>query len=158
MLRLVVVDRSAESRHRLVGELNRLFGSDLPDLVFVPRVSVTPTAIHELKFQAVPDICIVGREFVEGALSEIAELRRFMPEGVILAELPTPSLGIGGIERLARLGFDDVLAPDFGSSELLQKLVLHVRREKPAKLLRGANELRHEPEVLEASAHFFGCL
>lgn len=133
MLTLVVVDRSAESRHRLVGVLQRLLGSDLPDLAYVPRVSIVPRAPHEMKFHAAPDICIIGREIVEGVMGEIAELRRTMPDAVLLAELWCAAPGIGVIEQLARYGIDDILAPTFGANDLIQKLILLIRKRGAGK-------------------------
>lgn len=133
MLSLVVVDRSAESRHRLVGELHRLLGADLPDLAFVPRIGVTPRAIHEMKFQAAPDICLIGREIVEGSAREIVELRQVMPAAVILAEVGSRTPGLALIERLARYGVDDVLPADFSAEQIFQKLVLHTRRHGTKK-------------------------
>ena len=128
MLKLVVVDRSAESRHRLVERLQCLLGGEVPDARFIPRVSVVPRALQEIKFHAAPDICIVGREIAESASGECAELRRALPTTPLIAELGCSVPRLGDIEQLARCGIDDVLPAEFQATELLQRLVLLLRK------------------------------
>jgi Mrp family chromosome partitioning ATPase len=128
MLKLVVVDRSAESRHRIVGEINRLLSSNLPDLAFVPRINVTPLSPHEVGFHGAPDICVVGEEIGAGCTNELGDIRRALPETPILVRLAERAPNVAVVEQLARLGADDIVGGEITPAEFLAKVILVVRK------------------------------
>jgi len=128
MLKLVVVDRTAESRHALVGEINRLLASDVPDLAFVPRINVAPLSPREVAFHEAPDICVIGEEIGRGGSSELGDIRRALPETPIIVRLSEKAPNVALIEQLARLGADDIVGGEISPVEFLGKVVLVVRK------------------------------
>ncbi|MFM1847424.1 MAG: hypothetical protein RL417_898 [Pseudomonadota bacterium] len=128
MLKLVVVDHSAESRHRLVDAFQQTIGAATTDLAFIPRFSIVPRSPQEVRFHTPPDICVVGPELAEDTTGECAELRRLIPTGILIAQLRSPNPSLHLIEHLARSGVDDVLPPGWSAAQLLQKIVLLGRK------------------------------
>ncbi len=128
MLTVAVVDALAESRIRLSSEINRTFSQPGSDFHLLPRISIVPLALQELKFHARPNVVIVGPGLIEREITTVAAIRAQLPEARILALVPTERNRIGAIEHLIRLGADDVVDAQASGRELLTRLVLLARR------------------------------
>ncbi|NLF25789.1 MAG: ParA family protein [Deltaproteobacteria bacterium] len=133
MVRLVVVDRSAESRGKIVDRINSFLRAELPELDFLPRISVKPLAPEELKFHGAPDICIAGPEMLLQELCTISTIKRLIPDTPLVPYLTRALSSISIIEQLARLGADDVMPDNISASEFVRKIILLSRRRAKAR-------------------------
>ncbi len=134
MLKIVVLDSSAESRTRITQRLNQVFQSDLSDLDLLPNLSVKPLALRELKFNAAPDICIVGEEISAQDSVQIAEVRKLFPHSAILVNLaPSALKSLALVEQLVRFGADDVFSSEIGPQDILRKIVIWARKSGPKR-------------------------
>ena len=133
MLKVVVVDVTAESRNALVELVSQFLNSQLHDLNFIPRVSLQPLSPQELKFYGTPDICIVGDVLVTRDLTELRSIRKLLPGTPIMVRT-TPALeGLSTVEQLARMGADDTMPSQMTGPEFLRKLVLPARKSGKAR-------------------------
>jgi MinD-like ATPase involved in chromosome partitioning or flagellar assembly len=133
MLKIVVVDRTAEERNRLVDELQALVSRIDSDLDALPRIDIHPLSLQELKFRSAPDICVVGPGLLSEEASEIGTIRKTLEETAIVARLGVETSSIALVEQLARLGIDDALPPDITPTEFLRRIVLLTRKTKRHK-------------------------
>ena len=133
MVKLVVVDRSAESRGKIVDQINSFLRTKLPELEFMPRISIKPLSPEELKFHGTPDICIVGSEMLLQELTSISGIKRLIPDTPVMARTTAPLSGISTIEQLARLGADDVIPDSISAAEFLRKIIILSRRRAKAR-------------------------
>ncbi|MCB0310991.1 MAG: ParA family protein [Bdellovibrionales bacterium] len=128
MLKVVVLDRSAESRSRIVEQLNSFVNSDLAVRELMPRMSIQPLSPEEIKFNAAPDLCIIGEEVLSTDLTEIGNVRKTFQNTPILARLEDGLSQLALIEQIARLGADDVISQQTTAAEFYQKVILLTRR------------------------------
>ncbi|NMC62573.1 MAG: MinD/ParA family protein [SAR324 cluster bacterium] len=127
MIRIVIVDSSAESRKRIMDELNACFALDPSQLQFFPKLSITPLDPEELRFHRIPDICIVGSKMLIEEIGELTRVRRLFPNTAILVRCNGQFDSLSMVEHLARLGADDILPANLNSLELLRRIILHAR-------------------------------
>ena len=138
MLTIFVVDKSAESRNRLLRVVDSLLDVDGAEYDLLPQISLKPVAPTELRFQEVPDICIVGDELLTVELTEVGKIRKLLPDTPILVKLNEELERIAIVEQLARMGADDTLPEGISSKEFLRKIILLARkasRSRQGKLL-----------------------
>ncbi|NDC38709.1 MAG: hypothetical protein EBZ48_11735, partial [Proteobacteria bacterium] len=128
MISIVVVDRQAESRTRLVEEITQFLHANVKDLDLIPRVNIIPLSRQELKFHNAPDLCIVGPGIIEHELTDLTSIRKLFPSAAILARLRRGAEDLAFVEQLARMGIDDVLSEHTTPQEFLKKLILLARR------------------------------
>ena len=133
MISLIVVDSSAESRNRIIEDINACFTLDPSQIHFFPRLSITPLAPEELKFHTVPDICIIGPELLIQEISELGRIKRLLPNTAILVKSNGALESLSMVEHLARLGADDILSEKLPATELLRKIILHARSHSRTK-------------------------
>lgn len=138
MISIVVVDRQAESRTRLVQEISEFLHTNVRDLDLIPRVNIIPLSRQELKFHSAPDLCIIGPGIVEHELADVTAIRKLFPAAAILARLRRGADDLAFVEQLARMGVDDVLSDHTTAQDFLKKLILLARRmaqRKTGKLI-----------------------
>jgi len=128
MLKIAVVDRSAESRSRIIAQINSFLSSQVDDLSLMPQVSLKPLSPEELKFHAAPDICIIGEEIVTTELTEIGTLRKLLPNAAILVRVTANLNSLSIIEQIARMGADDTISDNITAHDFLRKVILLSRR------------------------------
>lgn len=128
MISIVVVDRQAESRTRLVEEISQFLQANVRDLDLIPRVNIVPLSRQELKFHSAPDLCIIGPGIIEQELTDVSSIRKLFPSAAILARLRRGADDLAFVEQLARMGIDDVLSEHTTAQEFLKKLILLARR------------------------------
>jgi len=134
MLKIVVVDRSAESRNRIVAEVNHLLAAQVPGVEYLPRFSIKALAIQELKFNTAPDICIVGPEVLSVELSELARIKKLIPQSAMLVRLNTVlAANIASIDHIARFGADDFFEDNIPALDFVRKLVMLSKRSRTAR-------------------------
>lgn len=128
MLKIVVVDESAESRTRLVQELCSLLRGDV-ELDLLPQVSISSAALEELRYSArPPHICVVGREIVTQDVARVGAIKRIVEKSALFVALPYGKTDFETSEALARLGADDVLMPDTTPAEFQRKILFSARK------------------------------
>ena len=128
MITIFVADTSAHARNRLIVTLESHFKDQASELQFLPRFHLKPITLDELKFNAAPEILLVGPELLANDMVEIARIRKELPNTIILA-CPAPQLtNLTSIEHLVRLGVDDVCPFDAASAEFVRKLIIASRR------------------------------
>ena len=128
MISIVVVDRQAESRARLVEEISRYLQIQVKDLDLIPRVNIVPLSRQELKFHSAPDLCVIGPGLIEHDAADLANIRKLFPSAAILARSRGGIDDLAFVEQLARMGVDDVLSDQTSPQEFLKKLILLARR------------------------------
>ena len=85
MFTLYVVDRSAESRTKLIGRINAYLKAEFSASVNLPQISIKPLALEELKFHAAPDACLIGPEIATGEFSDLGRIRKLLSNSILLA-------------------------------------------------------------------------
>lgn len=138
MLKIVIVDRSAEARTRLRETLSRFIGAARAEAELIPRIDLRPLSLQELRFHETPDICVIGPDLLLENLAEAGTVRRQLPDTALVAFLTPQLSGFATIEQLARLGIDDTVMSSTSADDFLRKIVLLARRakrSKPGKLI-----------------------
>jgi cellulose biosynthesis protein BcsQ len=130
MLSIYVVDSTAEARNSIVSQYNSLILANTDESLFLPRVSVKPIALQELKFQAEPDICIVGDTLAKSELSDVSVVRKMLPKSIILVRLSKNNESLSMIEQLARMGVNDTISENVTAHEFFRKIILFARNTK----------------------------
>jgi len=133
MLKIFVVDRSADSRNRIIESINSFLHSEAAEKELLPRINVKPVSLQELKFHSSPDLLIVGEELVSFDLTQLGEVRKLAPHAPIIVRIDDTLNHISTIEQLARFGADDVMPTYISAQEFLRKVVLLSRRNKVQK-------------------------
>jgi MinD-like ATPase involved in chromosome partitioning or flagellar assembly len=130
MLKLVVVDVRAESRNRIVHELNEYLSSELSEQTLLPRITIKPLSPQELKFHSAPDLCIIGEELVVREIQQVSQIRKLLPEIPLVARLEAQAENLTLIEQLAGLGVDDTFSEQMGPREFFKRIILLARKRK----------------------------
>ncbi|MCB0337637.1 MAG: hypothetical protein KDD62_15080, partial [Bdellovibrionales bacterium] len=130
MLSIVVVDKSASARNQLVAQLHRYLQSGSSELDLLPRISVKPLSLQELRFHEAPDICVVGSELIINELTEVGKIRAQLPHTPLVAQIVEQVSGIATIEQLARMGVTDTIGRDTSAQEFFRKLVLLAQKSE----------------------------
>ena len=129
MLKVVIVDSSAESRNSLVKQISNYLHPARKETEFLPRMSIRPLSPQEIRFHESPDICIVGKELVRSDLTELGRIKKVFSESAILVEISEDLESIAVIEQLARYGADDIIAQDISAQDFIRKVILLSRRK-----------------------------
>lgn len=132
MLRIAVIDNSAESRSRIASEMQSLLSQNDASFDFLPQISIKPVTLQELKFQTPPDVCVIGEGIILSEPAEVSNLRSMLPNAAILARIPDLAGRLSLVEQLVRLGADDVLTGELSAMGLAQKLIVLSRRSQHA--------------------------
>jgi len=130
MLRIAVVDVTAEARNRIARELSELQDCTISEVSLLPIISVQQLAPEEVKFHGSPDLLIVGDEIISNDVSIVGRLRSILPDTPIVARLRSEQETLVLIEDLARLGADDTITEKIDSISYIKKIILHCRRPK----------------------------
>ncbi|MCB0337956.1 MAG: P-loop NTPase [Bdellovibrionales bacterium] len=133
MLRIAVIDCTAESRNRITEEINGFLNSALHEASLLPPATVRPFSFQELKFNSAPDICIVGEQTVAREISTISQLRKLLPDTPILVRLDESLDNLGTIEQVLASGADDVISTFAADLEFFKKLAVFSRKIKKAQ-------------------------
>lgn len=133
MLKVVVVDRTAESRNRIVAQIHDYLRAQVPDIHLMPQVNVKPLSPEELKFHANPDILILGEQTARADLMAIAATRKLLGQTPIMVRVDPALATLSSVEQIARLGADDVWSESASAEEFLRKLILLSRKVPQAK-------------------------
>ena len=129
MYKIAVVDRSADSRSRIVKAIEQNLLRSAEEFNFVPRVSLLPLTIDEIKFHGAPEVCIVGPELTAHSLADVHKIRSTYPAASLWVKAPAGWDTLGAIEQLARCGVDDVLTEELTSRVFLQKLIILAQKK-----------------------------
>ncbi|RMD85499.1 MAG: hypothetical protein D6808_05075, partial [Candidatus Dadabacteria bacterium] len=130
MLKLLVVDYTADSRNKIVNRITQLQEDPSLDKVFLPSLSIKPVSVQELKFNSPPDIFLVGSELVENDISVISKIKKLFPDVPLLVELGRRRNDLAFIEDLVRLGADDTVSEDIEPLDFFKKLIVLCRRPR----------------------------
>ncbi|MCB9029479.1 MAG: AAA family ATPase [Deltaproteobacteria bacterium] len=130
MLRLIVVDISAESRSKLVEQITLFQQLEAQSTSLLPKISVKPLSLEELKFHATPDACLLGPQLIAEDISTVAKIRKLLPDTPILTFLNESQEDLVLIEDLARLGADDTISNTITSLDFFKKIILHCRKSR----------------------------
>ena len=133
MLRVVVVDSSAEARNRITRRITEFLSSDIQELALLPPITVQPLSMQEIKFHEAPDVCIIGDHVISQDMAVVASLRKLLPHTPLLVQLTPETESLSTIEHLADAGADDTLSIDTDAITFFKKLVLLARKKKSSK-------------------------
>lgn len=131
MFHIVVVDRSAEQRIRLVNELSAHFARQGLAEALVPSISLRPIAPEELCVAEPPDLLIVGASVISPHMNEVRSIRADFPSAglFLFAEPSWPT--IERTELAARLGVDQIVTADEPMLSVVRRIVMRVQRALP---------------------------
>lgn len=134
MMRVVVVERSAEGRSRLTSRLERYLQDMVAEAGILPRISLKPLCPEELVFHEAPDACVIGEELIAEKSFDFKQIKQIFPETAIIAQLGKAHEDFATSELLSRRGVDDFLAEDETARHFSRKLLLHMRKrsKKPS--------------------------
>ena len=138
MLKVYVVDASAEGRNKILNIIDDLLQARPQSDSYLPPISVKPLSRQEIKFHESPDICIVGEEILSEDISELGKIKKTFPTASHIAFVSKLQNNLADIETLARMGADDVLDLEVAPRDLLKKIVLLARkasRDKTGRLV-----------------------
>ncbi len=130
MLRIVVVDTTAENRNGLTQQIDSYVYADISEIGFIPRVSLKPLTLEELKFNETPDLCILGYQLFERDASVISKIKKLLPQTILFMKLNRGADTLSKIEMLAGLGIDEVFTDATPAYEFLKKLILLSRKRE----------------------------
>jgi MinD-like ATPase involved in chromosome partitioning or flagellar assembly len=133
MLKVFVLEVTADARQRILDELQVALRAPGADLSLLPRVDLRPVSRQELRFQEEPDVLVVGDGITREYPADLAELRKQYPNLGIMVRLPREQADLATIEQLARLGVDDTLIAAADGHEVMRKLVILGRRRRKQK-------------------------
>jgi len=127
-----VVDLGADGRRRLIALVER-WGFVNPDArhITLPRLSIRSLSPDELKFNGALDVCIVGPDIIAADPALVSNIRKQIPNQIVLCVLDTRTYSFALIEQLGRLGVDDVLMDTASGDEFYRRLILLRRRLTP---------------------------
>ncbi len=128
MLRIAIIETSAERRNRLNEHIQDLVNSEVREVELLPRISLMPALFDEIRLLGSPDIIIVGPGVAERDVSLIREVRENAPSSSILAFLLSGMQTLALVEQVARMGADDTCTEKTTAEEFFRKLVLLARR------------------------------
>lgn len=132
MLRIFVVDRSAESRQAITAHIRDL-AQRLPEpFIHLPPLDVRALACEEVAFHKAPAVCFVGEEIWRSDPSELARFKRQLPDSVIVAYFMSGVPNVALVERLALYGADDVLSQTMRADAFVERLVI-LKNRLPCK-------------------------
>ena len=130
MIRVYLVDRTAESRQQLHASIEKLIETRDPELQYVPRLDLKILAPQELKFHPAPELVIVGTEIVGQEISQLSGFKKSLPQTPLLAFLPEGRERLAAIEQILRQGADDVLSLKIDPVTFFQKVLVHAQRSQ----------------------------
>ncbi len=130
MIRIYVVDRTAESRTALSHEIEKFTRSNTPDIQLLPPIEVTPVDLHELKHRNKPELVIIGPELAQSETSRLAELSNQLNSVATLLVIPESVRSLPFIERMARIGLKDFITANTTATDFLEKLICLSRSER----------------------------
>ncbi len=130
MLKIVVLDTSAQSRNKLTDLVSKFLDSEGAYSGLIPRASIKPLSPNEIKFHAAPDICIVGEEIVSQELTELHSIRAALPDSALIVCTPASLQNLSSIQQLARLGADDTMSLSISAEDFLKKIILLNRKKR----------------------------
>lgn len=130
MFKVAVVDTSARSRLAIAETILAKIAEAEPSSDALFGVSVKSLSIDEARFQPPPDIMVVGEDLHTNGRSELAELRRGLGGTIFIAYVSDQSSALDRLERMAAIGFDDVIHGALSAAEVAARLVLNGRRSR----------------------------
>lgn len=132
MMRVLIVDYSAESRTRIVRAIESFLRSEPDDCGVLPRLSLKPISPEELRFAASPDLCFVGPEMARAEDPEIASARKRFKDAAFAVLTEGGALPLAVIEQLGRFGVDDVIDLHGPAARFFERIILlHQKCARP---------------------------
>ncbi len=133
MLKIAVIDHSAESRNRILEKLNQFLQSDSLELEIVPRINLQPYSIEEIRFKSAPEIIILGDELLVKDPTKLSNIRKLLPDTPIIIKINKQLESLASVEQFARMGADDTISDSTTAGEFLRKVILLARRADKTK-------------------------
>ena len=133
MLKLAIIEDTAALRTELLNKIGRYLQSKIAGVEQIPKISLLPLAPTEARFNAEPDIVIIGESFASLKTSEIRDLKVQWPNAAIIVHINDLASKISSLSALAAMGVDDTLSSDASAAEFLSKLLIISRRVKRNK-------------------------
>ncbi len=130
MIRLYIVDRTAQSRSELAREIENFTRSGSPDIQLLPSIEVIPCSPSELKHREKSDLVILGPELAASDISFLSEIANELSGTPSIIVLSAELRNLPFIERLARIGIRDFITAETTPQEFLEKLICLARSER----------------------------
>lgn len=128
MLKIYVVDSSAQARNRVAQKVSDMLRSDSSELEVLPTSTVKPVSVQELKFQPTPDLVIIGPDALREELTVVSQVKEILAKNTpILALVPEALDSLSYTEQLARLGAKDSISEDEPLKTFVRKIIFLTR-------------------------------
>lgn len=133
MLQLIVIESTAEGRNSIVKQITGYLQTEIPGLEMVPRLSINPLSIEEVKYSPEPNICIIGEDIATKNPAAIRSLKESWANTATVVQVADYVKNITALESLARMGVDDTISTKISPAEFLGKLLILSQRKKTKK-------------------------
>lgn len=131
MIRISVLHSSAEARNKLVHRLRELTTENPSELEILPRLEYRPVSLGEIKYNQLPDICIIGSQMALEDQSSIANIKATLGKTAIVVALEDDHSNLQTVDRLLRHGADDTFSLTSASEDFLKRLITLTREAPP---------------------------
>ena len=124
MINIYIVDKSAESRNHIFGKVSDLLNLESFRSNLIPHVNIRQLSLTDLKFQAEPNICILGEHISANDHGYIKSIRKLFRNSLIFASAKEDNIDLEFIENLKVLEVDDILTEKITPLEFIKKILL----------------------------------
>jgi len=128
-MQIYIVDSSADTRTQLHEQLSEFLRAERESHL-LPYLSLKAFAPEELKFQDTPSLCILGEGLAQRGISQVAQIRRQLPDARLLLVIPSGLETLAFVEEMTRAGVDDFITRRSTAFEILQKIVTRAQSEQ----------------------------
>lgn len=133
MLKLAIIEESAALRSELLNKIGGYLKSKIAGLEQIPKISLLPLSPAEARFNAEPDMAIIGENFATSKLNELRELKSTWPNTAVIVQISDLATRFSSLTSLAAMGIDDTLSSDASPAEFLSKLLIISQRSRKNK-------------------------
>ncbi|MCB0333622.1 MAG: AAA family ATPase [Bdellovibrionales bacterium] len=138
MINLYVIEKSATARSGLTELIAELLHSDHEQIRLLPRIDVKPVSPQELEHHALPDIALLGPDFLSSDINYISSVANKLTGVPSLAMLPEQLDNLMFVERLSRLGIRNTVEANPQAHTFLSRLIQltsGAKEKSPGKLV-----------------------
>lgn len=138
MINLYVIEKSATARSGLTELIAELLHSDHEQIRLLPRIDVKPVSPQELEHHALPDIALLGPDFLSSDITYISTVANKLTGVPTLAMLPEQLDNLMFVERLSRLGIRNTVESNPQAHTFLSRLIQltsGAKEKSPGKLV-----------------------
>ena len=94
-----------------------------------PQISLRPAALQELTYLKSPDFIVVGSNALQEDPSEVATIKKILPQAHLIAEISEELSNLAVVEQLVRFGIEDIFSETTSAEDFFRKILVLSRKE-----------------------------